>query len=257
MNPFTTRFLTALLLAIPACAIAEEGEVTGSGVVIGYHAPAHEARKELELAVADASRLAGHPIALFINPRNETGTSDQQAEKFAGAWPGRTIVVVNVLPSRDIQLAIRPIDAVQDRFDAPMRKRFDGEVAAAMLRGQWSHAIARVVREVGATAGGKTVEKWNPWKHPIQALTGGKDASDDERLNAFIEFLFGLGFLGLFFWWLWMFTGNPRAALGALFMAAVDVGASAAAGSASGGSGGGGMSGGGGSFDGGGASGSW
>jgi hypothetical protein len=156
-----------------------------------------------------------------------------------------------------VQIAIQPVDAGKARFDAATLKRFESEINEAQVRGKLMHAVARVVLEVGAIEAGAPVEKWNPWKHPIQAVTGGQDATDDERMNAFIEFLFGLGFVGVCFWWMWMFIGNPREALGALFFAALDVGASAVASGGSGGGGGGGMSGGGGSFDGGGASGSW
>jgi hypothetical protein len=259
MDAFATRFLFAVFLTVcTAFAQAQEDDpVTGTGVVIGYYGPAHDARAELEAAVALASKQAGHPVALFINPKKETGTAAEQAQRFATAWPDRTIVVIAILPSNEVQLAIQPVDADKARFSAVMQKRFESEINEAQVRGKLMHAVARVVMNVGAIEAGAVVEKWNPWKHPIQAVTGGQDASDQERMNAFIEFLFGLGFVGICFWWMWMFMGNPREALGALFFAALDVGASAAVSGGSGSGGGGGMSGGGGSFDGGGASGSW
>ena len=250
-------FLAFLILfAATGLASGEDTPAPASGVIVGNWIPAEDGRPMLEQAVALASARAGHPVMLIVNPKGRTRSADDQAELFASQWPGRTILVVNISDGLEVTGGFHPANEVKDRFDAAAIQRIKTEVAGALQHGRFNFVMVQVVREIGARSGGQAFVKWDPWKHPYRALTGGEDATDEERLDKVVTGGFLLALLILALAWLKMFLGDPKAALLNLFIFVAEglLGAVVSGGS---GGGGGGMSGGGGSFDGGGATGSW
>lgn len=258
MNAFATRVLFAVILTV--CTAFAHAQVAEDGPNHGYWAPGGEPDAALAQAVENASQKAGHPVVLWRLASAEENAADQYANQFATQWPDRTIMVVNIYHLGST-VAIRPAAAAKERFTPATLERIAGEIQTAQRKDRLNLALARLVGEIGAIAAGETPEAWDEGKHPLQALMGGQDVPEDEKLrNAAINVAAGLLVLGLLAWWLRLFLGNPREALIGLFVLLVEGSVSSMSSGGSGGGGGnsgGGMSGGGGGFDGGGATGSW
>jgi hypothetical protein len=185
MNAIALRLLAGVLLcAIAGFAMAGDAPAAQSGVFIDNRGHIRRALQDerlfLERAVASATAQAGHPVVLFLD---ETGTAREQADRLAEKWPESTIVVVNIAEDLKTTAAIRPAAEVKNRFEASTLARIEGKIAEGLQSGKLNTAISGAVLEVGAIAAGQKAFSRGAWNHPIQLLTGGKDVTDDERLD--------------------------------------------------------------------------
>jgi uncharacterized membrane protein YgcG len=217
-------------------------------------------REALSGAAAKASVEAGHPIVLASDPELNHFSPRQGAEHLAAAWPGRTILLLSHYPtdSSELLVVLRPADQLASRFPKAQVERIERQVLEASKGDELDRTLVRLLGEIGSLAARQRLETWSPWKHPIQALTGGRDASSDARLVASVNGFFKLALLVAVLGWLWFFFHDPREATVGLLYFLLNAFLGSLGGSGGGGGGGSsGFSGGGGSSGGGGASGSW
>ena len=234
---------------------------TDPGPVFGRRRWSDTERAALAEAIGRASARAGHPIVLASDPELNYFTPRQEAEHLAAAWPGRTILLIGYYPtdSTDLAVVLRPADSVSGRFPKPDLERIERQVLEASKGSELDRTLVRVVEEIGALSAGEAVTAWSPWRHPFEALTGGRDASSDARFLAAGNAFFKLALLVAILVWLWFFFHDPReATVGLLYLLLnAFLGGLGGGGGKGGGGGSSGFSGGGGDSGGGGSSGSW
>lgn len=183
-----------------------------------------ESEEQLVLqAVVNASRDAGHPIVLVQDPELRFFSLPERAEQMARAWPDRTILLLSNSTGSDMEVVLRPADAIKLRFSRETIHRIESEVVAAAKDAELDRTLIRVIGEVGAIAAGHPVAAWIPREHPIQALLGGRDASDDKRIKLGIGTFFKLVALILLLVWIWFFIKDPRQATVGLIFIIIDL----------------------------------
>ncbi len=129
--------------------------------------------RALSEAVERASREAGNPIVLVLNPAKGFDSVAQRMEKLAAAWPGRTILGVF---SGERAAAFHAADSVSGRFSDADRRRIETEIARALTRPTLVKTLTRLVGEIAAISTGRPPAPWSAWKHPYRVLAGGQDA---------------------------------------------------------------------------------
>lgn len=144
----------------------------------------------LAVAIEAASKEAGHSIVLVQNPDLRFFTPSERAEQLAAAWPGRIVLLLRREENVPIpKIVLHPADEVRSRFPREQIDRIEHEVAAAVVEDHLDETLTRVVKEIAALSAGKPLAAWNPWKHPVEWLLGGPDASSETK-RARIGFAF-------------------------------------------------------------------
>ena len=138
--------------------------------------------RALSEAVERASREAGHPIVLVLNPAKGLESPVERMEKLAAAWPDRTLVGVF---TNERAALLHPADAVKERFSDADRRRIAAEIGRSLNRPTRARTLTRVVGEIGAISAGRPPAPWVAWKHPFRTLAGGQDA---DPFPAAVEF---------------------------------------------------------------------
>ena len=247
----------AALAGVPATYHDPPPVPADPGPLFGTIRPGEGDRDALVRAVEEASRRAGNNVVLVMNPELNFFPPRQRAEQLAAAWPGRTLLLICEYPvnSTNVVVVLRPDDRLSGRFSKSEIDRLEREVVEAANGKELGRTLVRALGEIGALSAGQPLSTWSPWRHPLEALTGGRDASSDARFVGTVNGLFKLAFLIAGLVWLWFFIHDPReATVGLLYFL---LSAFLGGGGGSGGGGSSGFSGGGGSSGGGGASGSW
>ena len=138
--------------------------------------------RALSEAVERASREAGHPIVLVLNPAKGLEAPVERMEKLAAAWPGRTLVGVF---TNERAALLHPADAVKARFSDADRRRIAAEIGRSLKRPTRARTLTRLVGEIGAISAGRPPAPWVAWKHPFRTIAGGQDA---DPLPVAVEF---------------------------------------------------------------------
>lgn len=201
-------------------------------------------------AFARASRESGHEIVLAFNPAKGFDSPDQRTETLAAAWPGRTLLCYYRDEGR---VLLRPDAKLRDNFPQDEILRIEAELTRAVTEPTLARTLVRLAGEIGELSQGHTIPRWNKWRHPYQALSGGQDAELLPPALALGILAVALFLIG---WFLRALVRNPRQVLTGILMVVVQ-GLLGALFSGGGRSSGGGFSGGGGGSGGGGATGHW
>jgi uncharacterized membrane protein YgcG len=197
-------------------------------------------------ALGAASKEAGGPMVLLLNPERGFDRPEQITRKIEAERPVETLLF---LYQADKSAVLRPSPGLRSRFSDAAISRIETQLNGAMRYksspGTLRRALVRMI--------GHPHAEWNPWMHPLEKLAGGPDA---EWHDGIVPGLFLLAFLGLLSYFGVLFVRDPvGTTIGLLFFFAE--GALSSVGGGGGGESGGGFSGGGGGFGGGGASGNW
>jgi uncharacterized membrane protein YgcG len=205
-------------------------------------------------ALGEASKEAGGPIVLLLNPERGVDRPEQVTRKIEAERPAETLLF---LYQADKSAVLRPSPALSSHFSDATISGIETQLAGAMKYksspGTLRRALLRLIGDIGALGAGHPHSQWNPWMHPLQKLAGGVDA---EWHDGIIPGLFLLALLGLLSYVAVLFVRDPVGTTVGLFFMFAEGALSGIVGGAGGG-GEGGFSGGGGGFGGGGASGDW
>jgi uncharacterized membrane protein YgcG len=253
----------ALLRVIDELDTALQGEVTwldappippDPGPVFG-HTSLEPAKESLVAgAVAAASRETGHEIVFAIDPPKGFDSSEQRSKKLVAAWPEKTLLVV-FTEYGQVRVGLHPAATVGDLISDEIATIIQGKVSQAVNGPRFAEALVRAASEIRDAMKGHPPVRFDPRKHPWQALSGGPD----EELIPLPVVLGGIAvILTLAFFGIRAFLRNPVAVSEGLALGLLEGVIGGALDSIGGGGGGGsGFSGGGGSFGGGGSTGSW
>jgi uncharacterized protein len=208
-------------------------------------------------AVAAASRETGHEIVFAIDPPKGFDTSEQRSKKLITAWPEKTVLVV-FTEYGQVRVGLHPAASVGNVVSDESAAIIQEKVFQAVNSQRFTEALVRAAGEIAGALKGRPPQRFDPRRHPWQALSGGPD----EELIPLPVVLGGIALiLTLVFFGIRAFLRDPVAVSKGLALGLLEglIGGAleAVVGGGGGGSGGGGFSGGGGSFGGGGSSGSW
>lgn len=255
----------AVIRVIDAIDTGLEGEATwldappippDPGPVFG-HTGLDPAKESLVAgAVAAASRESGHEIVFAIDPPKGFNTAEERSRKLVAAWPEKTVLVVFTEYGQvrvGLHTAASLGSVVSDESTAIIQEK----VFRAANGQRFTEALVRAAGEIAGALKGRRPERFDPRRHPWQALSGGPD----EELIPLPVVLGAIAvILALVFFGIRAFLRDPVAVSKGLALGLLEGligGALDSIGGGGGGGGGGGFSGGGGSFGGGGSSGSW
>lgn len=209
-------------------------------------------------AVAAASRETGHEIVFAIDPPKGFDSSEQRSKKLVAAWPEKTLLVV-FAEYGQVRVGLHPAASVGNLVSDETETIIQEKVFRAVNGQRFAEALVRAASEIAGALKGRPPQRFDPRRHPWQALSGGPD----EELIPLPVVLGGIAvILTLAFFGIRAFLRNPVAVSTGLVLGLLEGLIGGALGSIGGGGGGGGrggsgFSGGGGSFGGGGSTGSW
>jgi Beta-propeller domains of methanol dehydrogenase type len=245
----------------PPPAAQPEGPIFGKPVNDGsFDSPNVLADADLPMiasALAEASKDAGGPIVLLLNPERGLDRPEQITGTIEAERPAETLLFVY---QTDKSAVLRPSPALRSHFSDAAISRIETQIAGAMTHksssGTLRRALVRLIGDIGALGAGHPRPEWNAGMHPLEKLAGGPDA---EWRDGIIPALFLLVLLGLLAYLGVLFVRDPvGTTIDLLFLLAEGaLMGIAGGGGGGGGDSGGGFSGAGGGFGGGGASGSW
>ena len=256
----------ALLRVIDKIATALHGEVTwldappippDPGPVFG-NTNLDPAKESLVAgAVAAASRETGREIVFAIDPPKGFETSERRSKKLVAAWPEKTVLVV-FTEFGQVRVGLHPAASVGNLISDETETIIQEKVFQEVNKLRFAEALVRAAGEIRDAMKGHPPVRFDPRKHPWQALSGGPD----EELIPLPVVLGGIAvILTLVFFGIRAFLRDPVAVSTGLVLGLLEGLIGGALGSIGGGGGGGGggsgFSGGGGSFGGGGSTGSW
>jgi uncharacterized protein len=252
-----------LLRVIDELDTALQGEVTwldappippDPGTVFG-HTSLDPAKESLVAgAVAAASRETGCEIVFAIDPPKGFDSSEQRSKKLVAAWPEKTILVV-FTEYGQVRVGLHPAASAGNLISDETATIIQEKVFQAVTGLRFAEALVRAAGEIRDAMKGHPPVRFDPRKHPWQALSGGPD----EELIPLPVVLGGIAvILTLAFFAIRAFLRNPVAVSKGLALGLLEGLIGGALDSIGGGGGGGSaFSGGGGSFGGGGSTGSW
>ncbi|MGZ6970115.1 MAG: TPM domain-containing protein [Thermoanaerobaculia bacterium] len=206
-------------------------------------------------AVAAASRETGREIVFAIDPPKGFDSSEQRSKKLVAAWPEKTVLVV-FTEYGQVRVGLHPAASSGSLISDETETIIQEKVFQAVNGPRFAEALVRAAGEIRDAMKGHPAVRFDPRKHPWQALSGGPD----EELIPLPIVLFGiLLILTLAFLGIQAFLRDPVAVSKGLALGLLEGLIGGALDSIGGGGGGGGsaFSGGGGSFGGGGSTGSW
>jgi uncharacterized protein len=209
-------------------------------------------------AVAAASRESGDEIVFAIDPPKGFDSSEQRSKKLVAAWPEKTLLVV-FTEYGQVRVGLHPAASVGNLVSDETETIIQEKVFQAVNGQRFAEALVRAASEIAGALKGRPPQRFDPRRHPWQALSGGPD----EELIPLPVVLGGIAvILTLAFFGIRAFLRNPVAVSTGLVLGLLEGLIGGALGSIGGGGGGGGgggsgFSGGGGSFGGGGSTGSW
>jgi uncharacterized protein len=206
-------------------------------------------------AVAAASRESGHEIVFAIDPPKGFDSSEQRSKKLVAAWPEKTLLVV-FTEYGQVRVGLHPAASVGNLVSDETATIIQEKVSHALTGPRFAEALVRAASEIAGALKGRPPQRFDPRRHPWQALSGGPD----EELIPLPVVLGGIAvILALAFFGIRAFLRDPVAVSMGLVLGLLEGLIGGALGSIGGGGGGGGsgFSGGGGSFGGGGSTGSW
>lgn len=255
----------ALLRVIDKIATALHGEVTwfgpppippDPGPVFG-HTSLDPAKESLVAgAVAAASRETGREIVFAIDPPKGSESSERRSKELVAAWPEKTVLVVFTTEYLQVRVGLHPAASARNLISDETETIIQEKVFQAVNGPRFAEALVRAAGEIRDAMKGHPPVRFDPRKHPWQALSGGPD----EELIPLPVVLGGIAvILTLAFFGIRAFLRNPVAVSEGLALGLLEGVIGGALDSIGGGGGGGGsgFSGGGGSFGGGGSTGSW
>jgi uncharacterized membrane protein YgcG len=256
----------ALLRVIDEIDTALHGEVTwldapqippDPGPVFG-HSSLDVAKESLVAgAVAAASRETGREIVFAIDPPKGFDSSEQRSKKLVAAWPEKTVLVV-FTEYGQVRVGLHPAASLGSLISDETETIIQEKVFQAVNGFRFAEALVRAAGEIRDAMKGRPPVRFDPRKHPWQALSGGPD----EELIPLPVVLGGIAvILTLAFFGIRAFLRDPVAVSKGLALGLLEGLIGGVLESIGGGGGGGGggsaFSGGGGSFGGGGSTGSW
>jgi uncharacterized protein len=206
-------------------------------------------------AVAAASREAGREIVFAIDPPKGFDSGEERSKKLVAAWSEKTVLVV-FTEYGQVRVGLHPAASVGDVVSDESATIIQEKVFQAVNSQRFTEALVRAASEIAGALKGRPPRRFDPRRHPWQALSGGPD----EELIPLPVVLGGIAvLLTLVFFGIRAFLRNPVAVSKGVALGLLEglIGGAIDSIGGGGGGGGGGFSGGGGSFGGGGSSGSW